>query len=57
MKKILLVASGGDAPGINDFIAHLIKNSSKENEYYYAKYGLKGILENNIYKLEIKWSE
>ena len=53
MKKILLVASGGDAPGINDFIAYLVKNSSSEYEYYYGKYGLKGILENNIYKLKV----
>ncbi|CAM9134168.1 6-phosphofructokinase [Mycoplasma todarodis] len=55
MKKILLIASGGDAPGINDFIYHLWQAfPAKDIELYYSPYGARNLWKNELEKLDIK---
>ena len=45
--KILILCSGGDAPGMNRFIYNL----SKLDEVYYARAGFKGLVEGDILPL------
>ncbi|TCG11567.1 6-phosphofructokinase [Mycoplasma todarodis] len=55
MKKILLIASGGDAPGINDFIYHLWQSfSTKDIEFHYSPYGARSLWKNDIKKIDVK---
>ena len=49
--KILVLCSGGDAPGMNRFLFSLSKSS---NEIYFAKAGFKGLVEGNIFPLDRK---
>lgn len=46
--KILILCSGGDAPGMNRFIYNL----SRFNEVYYARAGFKGLVEGDIFPLD-----
>lgn len=48
--KILVVASGGDAPGMNKFIAKLYQHFGKN--LYGCKGGFKGLYENEIYPIK-----
>lgn len=47
--KILILCSGGDAPGMNRFIFDVY--SKFKNETYYAKAGFKGLVEGDIHPL------
>lgn len=52
--KILMLASGGDAPGINDFIGSMVKvNTNDDMELFYSEYGFNGIYKNEFKKLEV----
>ena len=48
--KILVLTSGGDSQGMNRFLYTLSKNS---DEVYYAKAGFKGLVNNDIYKVDL----
>ena len=45
--KVLVIASGGDAPGMNKFISQLYKKYGKR--LYACQGGFKGLYENEIY--------
>lgn len=47
--KVLILASGGDAPGMNKFISKLAQHFG--NELYACKRGFKGLYENEIYPI------
>ena len=49
--KILLLASGGDAPGMNKFIAKLAQHFGKN--LFACKGGFKGLYENEIYPIRL----
>lgn len=51
--KILILCSGGDAPGMNRFIYNL----SKQNELFYARAGFKGLVEGEIFPLSKEKAE
>ena len=48
--KVLILASGGDAPGMNKFISKLAQHFGKE--LYACKRGFKGLYENEIYPIK-----
>lgn len=49
-----MLASGGDAPGINDFIGNIYKlNKNNDSEFFYSEYGFNGIYDNKIKRLEM----
>ena len=53
IKKIGILTSGGDAPGMNAALVGAIKTASKLNKEIYAIYeGYRGILEKKFYKIE-----
>ena len=49
--KILLIASGGDAPGMNKFIAQMQKKFG--NSLYACKGGFKALYDNEIYPIRL----
>ena len=53
--KILVLCSGGDAPGMNRFVYEIVK--AFPNEVFYAKAGFKGLVENKIYPLSLSEME
>ena len=53
--KILVLCSGGDAPGMNRFVYEIVK--AFPNEVFYAKAGFKGLVENKIYSLSLSEME
>ena len=52
--KILLLASGGDAPGMNYCLFQICKKL-KKHELYFCYYGYKGLFENNIKKADLSF--
>ena len=49
MKKIAVLTSGGDAPGMNACIRSIVRTASKRNvEVYGIQYGYQGLIENNL---------
>lgn len=50
--KILVLCSGGDAPGMNRFLYTFSRKN--KNQIYYAKAGFKGLVENEIFALDKK---
>ncbi len=50
--KILILCSGGDAPGMNSFIYEIAR--AFPEDLYYAKAGFKGLVENDIHKLNLE---
>ena len=54
MKKIVVLASGGDAPGMNAGVRAITRMAEEnEIEVYAAIYGYQGLI-NNDYKKRIK---
>lgn len=53
--KIVVLASGGDGPGMNDCIHYITEKltSFSKNEVFASLYGFKGLIENNFKKLTI----
>ena len=55
MKKIAVLTSGGDAPGMNACIRSIVRTASKRNvEVYGIQYGYQGLIENNLKILKNK---
>lgn len=53
--NIGVLTSGGDAPGMNTFIANLVKLSTENKHKVFAiKFGFKGLINNNIFELTKK---
>lgn len=54
--KIVILASGGDAPGMNMCIHKLTKRFTflNKNEVYACKYGFKGLIDSNFEKMTTK---
>ena len=49
MKKIAVLTSGGDAPGMNACIRSIVRTASYKNiEVYGIQYGYQGLIENNL---------
>ena len=48
--RVLVLCSGGDAPGMNRFIYTLSKNI--DGELFYAKEGFKGLVKGEIFKID-----
>ena len=49
MKKIAVLTSGGDAPGMNACIRSIVRTSSHFGiDIYGIQYGYQGLIENNI---------
>ncbi|GAA0426112.1 MAG: 6-phosphofructokinase [Bacillota bacterium] len=54
MKKIGVLTSGGDAPGMNAAIRAVVRKAIYHNiEVYGIKYGYQGLMEGNIERMEI----
>ena len=54
MKKIGVLTSGGDAPGMNAAIRAVVRKAICHNiEVYGIKYGFQGLMEGTIEKMEI----
>lgn len=54
MKKIAVLTSGGDAPGMNAAIRAVVRKGIYHGlELYGIKYGFQGLMEGNIEKMEI----
>ncbi|MEG0918533.1 MAG: 6-phosphofructokinase [Anaerovoracaceae bacterium] len=54
MKKIAILTSGGDAPGMNAAIRAIVRSSIKNNiEAYGIMYGYDGLIDNDFVKLDI----
>ncbi|WP_181349823.1 6-phosphofructokinase [Thalassobacillus sp. CUG 92003] len=54
MKKIGVLTSGGDAPGMNAAIRAVVRKAIYHNmEVYGVKYGFQGLIEGNIEKMEL----
>ncbi|MCV3743684.1 6-phosphofructokinase [Ureaplasma sp. ES3154-GEN] len=51
-ERILLVTSGGDAPGMNVFLATSIKKFSKKYDVYLSFNGLIGLINNDIQSVD-----
>lgn len=52
MKRIAVLTSGGDAPGMNAAIRAVVRTALFHNlEIYGVKYGYKGLIENDIFKM------
>ncbi|SJZ59933.1 6-phosphofructokinase 1 [Pilibacter termitis] len=55
MKKVVVITSGGDAPGMNAALYGIVKKATEENiEVYGAKCGYIGIIEENFVPLTIE---
>ena len=55
MKKIAVLTSGGDAPGMNACIRSIVRTASNRNvEVYGIQYGYQGLIENNLKILKNK---
>ena len=55
MKKIAVLTSGGDAPGMNACIRAIVRSGTRQGlEIYASKQGFKGLIENNFIKLDGK---
>jgi 6-phosphofructokinase 1 len=53
--RILLLTSGGDAPGMNAVLHYLTKSlTAKKHKVFASKYGFQGLLENNVIELNAK---
>ncbi len=52
--KILLLTSGGDAPGMNGLLHYLTKNLQTKHQVFASMYGFQGLLDDNIIKLTTK---
>lgn len=54
--KVVILASGGDAPGMNACIHYLTKKLTcfKRNQVYVAKYGFKGLIDGNFERVTTK---
>ena len=54
MKKIAVLTSGGDAPGMNAAVRAVVRTAIYNGLEVYGVYqGYKGLVENNIKKLEV----
>ena len=55
MKKIAVLTSGGDAPGMNACIRAIVRTAYNKNlSVYGIQYGFSGLIENNIKKINPK---
>ncbi|MEZ4907269.1 MAG: 6-phosphofructokinase [Saprospiraceae bacterium] len=55
IKRIAVLTSGGDAPGMNAAIRAVVRTATHEDLHTYAiESGYKGMIEGNIYRLENK---
>ncbi len=53
LKKLLVISSGGDAPGMNAAIRGVVRTALNDGiECFGSKLGYQGIIEDNIFKLE-----
>lgn len=58
VKKIGILTSGGDAPGMNDAIFGAVRTCYKLNKEIYAIYGgYRGLIEDNIVKLDKNFAD
>lgn len=52
--RVLVLTSGGDAPGMNSTVHHLTKQLIKQkNQVFASLYGFQGLLDDNIIKLDL----
>lgn len=49
--NVLVLTSGGDAPGMNAAVHSITKNLSKKHKVFASLYGFQGLLDNNIIAL------
>lgn len=55
MKKIAVLTSGGDSPGMNAAIRNIVLHSKSKNiEVYGIQYGYQGLVSGDLYKLKRK---
>ena len=54
MKKIAVLTSGGDSPGMNAAVRAVVRKAIYNNIEVYGIYqGYQGLLDDNIHKLEL----
>ena len=54
-KKIAVLTSGGDAPGMNACVRAIVKYADKKGvEVYGVRYGYRGLCDGNLFKMERK---
>jgi 6-phosphofructokinase 1 len=52
--KVLILTSGGDAPGMNACVHYITKFLPRKTQVFASKYGFQGLLDNNIEKIDTR---